>query len=495
MRHKRKLAAALCLLCCAGIAAGVAAYFLLKTQPSVALSITALRSVSGRPLGRRALLHSDASFGGRRSLLQAPAALPNLGGRRSLLQTAPSALLNFSTAIQSSTASAFAQVDALILNVAYVRTASVAGGGHSLASTQWGVSKTLTLTPGLDAVPLTSSIEGMAPGAYMAADFVIWQRWSIQAFCRTANAFLYTTATGVVSLPAASVPTSPPSDYAPLLYDFMPGVDFTPSSTEAQMHQSFMNSVYNYTTQASGTTVSLLVDTSYVVSCYDGSTTNAAFHSAYGSTAQLIAPQGIDGTFGGTIIPFNWSQPQFAFASWTLPVFVQVSQSGTATAMGETYAFARDPSLLPTTSGAPIDWSLVAIATATWSGAGANATLLDLRARGGSTDARANFGSGGGFFNFAQDGAGGWSMSNGQQWYFSYLYMNERDVSGFVRAGMDDYATLGSVEVTNGPNCGQLPGGPAGSGMANPCAQGVETFYYVQLPRTAAPTTTGTLRR
>lgn len=293
----------------------------------------------------------------------------------------------------------------------------------------------------------------------------------------------------MVSLP--SPPTSPPSDYGPLLYDHMPGLDFSLTSTAGQNHQSFINSVYNYTTEASGTTVTLLVDTSYVVSCYDGTTSNAAFHSTYGSNAQLISPQGIDGTFGGAIERFNWSLPKFSFASWSLPVFVQVSQDGTGTAVGETYAFARNASLLPILGGAPIDWSLVAVATVSWSGADAAATLLDMRARGGSSDSRANFGGGGGWFNPQQNGAGAWSMSNGQQWYYSYFYMNERQMTGFMRSAAGDYSTQGSVAVADGPDCGKLPGG---NSMANPCSQAVQTFYYVQLPRTVAASAGTTLR-
>ena len=114
------------------------------------------------------------------------------------------------------------QVDALELNVAYVRFAPVSGGGHDLASTSWGASQAFTLRSGVNTVPLTATVEKMVPGDYFAADFVYWNRWSIQAFCRTANAFLYTTATGVTSLP--STPSAMPSDYAPFAYDMMPTV-------------------------------------------------------------------------------------------------------------------------------------------------------------------------------------------------------------------------------------------------------------------------------
>ena len=62
------------------------------------------------------------------------------------------------------------------LNVAYARFASTAGGGHDLASTDWGASKGFTLRSGVNTVPLTATVENMAPGSYFAADFVFWNR-------------------------------------------------------------------------------------------------------------------------------------------------------------------------------------------------------------------------------------------------------------------------------------------------------------------------------
>ena len=60
--------------------------------------------------------------------------------------------------------------------MAYVRFASVSGGGHDLASTSWGASKAFTLRSGVNTVPLTATVDNMTPGDYFAADFVYWNR-------------------------------------------------------------------------------------------------------------------------------------------------------------------------------------------------------------------------------------------------------------------------------------------------------------------------------
>lgn len=317
---------------------------------------------------------------------------------------------------------------------------------------------------------------------------------SPQAFCRTANAFLYTTASGIKSLP--TTPTAMPSDYGALLYDNMPGIDFfvgtdTASSTAAQSHMSFINSVYPYTVTG-GSTVTLFLDSTNVVSCYDGTTNSTAVRSRGGGfSGGMIYPQGSDVSYGPPqgpqyTVPFNWSAPQFGFSAWTLPVFVQVVSSGGATtAVGETYAFALNASWLPTQGGPPVDWGRIIVATLTWSDATPSADLLDMRVRGTGAGFPPMFGVMGGFFNFIAPAGSSrvWQFSNGQQFYYSYLYMNERTFSGFSRT--TDFTTRGSVSVSDGPQCGQSPGAPAGvNQQPNPCTGTSVAFSYVQLPRT-----------
>ena len=382
-----------------------------------------------------------------------------------------------------------------------MRLASKSGGGTDLASTEWGASKTFVLRSGVNTEPLTAAIDRAAPGAYFAADFVYWNRWSIQAFCRTANAFLYTTAAGVVSLP--STPAAMPSDYGAMFVDNMDGAPFIEStdmasSTEAQKHMSFINSVYDYTVSPSST-VNLFLDSTNVVTCYDGTLTaaQASQRGMWTGTTGLLYPMGSNVTYGangfGVTRVFDWAAPQFGFSAWTLPVFVEVTEGGGASSsVGETYAFAANASWLPR-AGAPTDWSRVAIATVTWDSAAAGARLLDMRVRGSSAAFPAGFGVMGGFFGFtsapapATGGVAGatlqWSFLNGQQYYWSYNYIAERAFTGFQRTA--DFTTVGALAVGDGPLCGTSPGGPAGQGMRpNPCLGSSTTFSYVQLPRT-----------
>ena len=326
------------------------------------------------------------------------------------------------------------------------------------------------------------------------------RRWSIQAFCRTANAFLYTTAGGVTSLP--STPASMPSDYAAFAYDMMPnvgaffvGTDMA-SSIQQQRHLSFINSVYQYTVTASST-VSLFLDVNQVVSCYDGTMTAPVPGSQLGnsSSSGLIYPMGANMTYGSngnidrTVI-FDWSAPQFGFSSWTLPVFVGVGEGGDASAVGETYAFATSLADLPRPGAAPVDWSRVVVGTLTWSDAGAGGQLMDMRVRGSSMGFPAQFGVMGGFFDFAPASGNTWTFHNGQQKYWDYHYLAERTFSGFVRT--TDFSTTGAMAVGDGPECGVDPcsfnQGPTPDGstchsMPNSCTHGSVTFYYIQLNR------------
>lgn len=218
-----------------------------------------------------------------------------------------------------------------------------------------------------------------------------------------------------------------------------------------------------------------------MVSCYDGT-------AAAGNVSGLIPPMGYDQSYGTAtpVVPFAWGAPAFSLQNTQLPVFVEVS-SGAVASVGETYALAASAALLPSPGGAPVDWSLLAVMSVTWAGDAPQAALLDVRLRGGP---RLGFVSYGGTTNVTAPpggGGGGWAFSNGQQFYFSYAVMQERVLTGFVRAAARDYASVGSATLANGPDCGASPGA---QGSPNPCLgpsgpSGARTraVYYVQLPR------------
>ncbi len=403
-----------------------------------------------------------------------------------------------STAVKSATAAAYAQVDELNLNVAYVRLAPVSGAGHNLESTSWGASKPLTLTASSTIVPLTGSITRKKNGDdYFAADFVFWNRWTLKAFCRTATKFVYTTATGVIVLDTP--PTGDlPDDYAALPVDNMPGIpDFFEGtsyeeSVRGQKSMTFRNTVYDYTISSSST-VNLLVDINNVVACYDATVANASDYTAtYGAGSALIAPLGTDVSWGPStddqiVTRWNWSVPVFWFTSWTLPVFVHVVE-GASTAVGDTYAIAANASWLPTNiTGVPIDWSRVTVATVTWSDNSSTARLLDMRTRahafGGNSTY--DFAVWGGIFNPIETAAGVWQLSNGQQKYWSYIMLVERTISGLVRPARGDYTTVHTLTLSDGVECGVSPDPDhtPPQGMPNACMNTTTVYYFNMLPR------------
>jgi hypothetical protein len=354
-------------------------------------------------------------------------------------------------------------VDALTLHVAHVRFAAALGGAREPAAVEWGATQALTLRSGAT-LPLTAGIARMAPGSYAGAEVALQSGFRLQAFCRTASAFVYTTAAGVATLPAT--PAVMPADYAALQYDYTASVPLSVGTTEdaaaaAIASQTFIRAVYNYDVDA-GSTVHLLLDAAFAVACYDGS-------AAAG--AQLLPPLGHDDAAA-----FDWSRPAFAFSAAALPVFIQASsgRDGAAAVVGETYAFAANASALPQ-PGAPADWTRLALATLTWAGAGADASLLDMRGTGGGGGSDGALDVSGGFSAFRRASDAAWSFCSGQPRLGEYSYACERELAGFTRTA--DFSTVRSFAVADGPDCG--------TAAAAPCLGAPATVFYVQLPRGA----------
>ena len=357
------------------------------------------------------------------------------------------------------------------------------------AQTSWGSAQTLTLSGGAlssaqvfnftsnDAV--NASLTSPPLGAYTSATLAFWNVWSITAFCRTANAFLYTTPAGVVSLPQTPGGGAMPPDYGPLELDYT-GLP-TGTSLSSQMsvlQQSTINSVYPYTLTANSS-VSLLVDASFVVSCYDGTGAGPQHNGG------LVPPMGMALNYGAGAgepqgrFPFNYSAPAFGFFSWELPVFVQVADDfgSAAMATGETYAFCSTAGALPT-SGMASDWSVLTMVTAVWASPAPSAALLDVLSRGATVpgvNSGPPFGVDGGFANFTSTSGTAWSFSNGGLIYGSYLFSAERLVSGFTRSAL---GAVQSLTLSDGPDCGTttVPGG-----AVNPCMGAPSTFFYVRV--------------
>jgi len=402
------------------------------------------------------------------------------------LQSAPAVYAN-----PSAFESAFATLDELTLDVAAVRAASLAGagaspgGGNDLASTEWGAYKRLTLRPSSTTIPIDDHIKRMGNGPYFASDFVFWNNYIIKAYCRTANAFLYTTATGVVALNAT--PTTMPTDYAGLQYSYMNNYTYAADNgdhavnTLSQAHQTFINSQYYYEVTSSST-VTLYVDTSFTVSCYDGSVASrSAFVATRGTTAEMVQPMGQDISWGGLNVTFNWSAPIFGFSQWQLPVFVHVTDNALSQPHPDTYVIGLNQSAVASAAaqnGTALDWSLFAIATATWDAPNgtANATLLDFRVRGKNGGATSAFAVWGGFFGMTANGTSTWAMYNGNQRTMDYRMWRVRVVTGFKR-----YPASGDqLTVVDGPDCTPNPSVVTGSTAAG-CSNATTLYYYARM--------------
>jgi hypothetical protein len=437
---------------------------------------------------------TGAASAGGRDTARAHGSAPSVGASGAARPMAISPDL----AVRSATASAYARVDELDLTVVYVRLAPTEGGGSNLLSTQWGAGRALRLSDRTTLVAIEDSIDvkRFAKGTdnrvdCMSGDFVFWQRWTMKAFCRTANRFVYTTAEGVATLP--DTPTVMPSDYAPLLFDYMPDVPelFAPlndgaggtgvySMTRQQNHSTFINSVYEFTI-SSATPLSLVVDLNYVVACYDGTVANASV------AGQQVFPVGQDAVVpmqgDAPSPPFDWTKPAVLMQPWVLPVFVDALSQITT---GATYALAPTAEQLPCADGeCAVDWAPLVIMTTSWTtGADGSLRLLDVRVRGSNSQHgyTTGFGVPGGCFGPTLDADGTWSVSNGQQYNMKYQMIRDRTIRGIAHISA---SATGTITVVDGPECGADPGRNPGATRPQPypCSNATTTWVYRELAR------------
>ena len=431
------------------------------------------------------------------------------------LAAVSSAGINTSAAVRSLTAAAYARVDELNLRLAYVRLSPKTG--TNMVSTPWNTMMPLTLSAGSSTIPVTATIDRHTSGNgpadlfnpliadFKATDTVFYNIWTLKAFCRTHTKFVYTTVTGPKAIDPATLPAggAAPDDYAAFEYNHMgPDWDNVTYLGENQAHMTFINTVKSIHV-TNGDTVSLMVDMTNVISCYDGTVANmSTWTSTFGANSTLIPPLGNDVSWGPEgpdqiVDHWNWTVPAFGFTSWVLPVFTYVG-GGADQLSGDTYALALSPSLLPNvTSGALIDWARLVIVTASWSTEDpATSSLLDVRMRnsGASDDASTTgFVNWAGTFNITGTPGGAWSFYHGQQRYYSYFMLAERIISGLVRPARTDFSTVGTLTLSNGPDAGKHTGDEnhtdpnvdAGGNMHPPLVAPI-TYYYVQIPRALA---------
>lgn len=350
-----------------------------------------------------------------------------------------------------------------------------------LFSTSWGPSETLVLRSGGNSIDVKVNIDAQT-GKYKSSDFIFWNKWSLKAFCRTADAFVYTTSSGVKAL--STMPANMPADYEELGFDYMKGYAFTDSTSkhrESQPHMTFINSIYDFNIAAEATQVVLAVDPNFLITCYDGHLPSAPADMM--ELAPFPGQQQYGQMSGEVVVPFDPSKPAMVFSTWSLPVFVNIvsgMSEKTSGFVGETYAVASSAANLPTPNLSANHWNQVQILTATWSLTG---DLLDFRSRGFG-------GLQGGFFEFKQEQDKSWTAKNGQQRFFSWSHLGESTMKGFKRTS--DLTTVGTFTLQDGPECGNDPCIPDTSATPDgrPCTQirklcggAASTFYYIQLQR------------
>lgn len=143
-------------------------------------------------------------------------------------------------------------MDLLQLDVSYVRLTSADG---EVSSASWASGRSVTLSPGGPALPLSAALH--RPGPLAALQLRLTHRWRVQAFCHTAGMFLYSTKEGTAWL--HSPPRVLPADYAPFQYDAIPGA--APAGALAAAAWLANASA------APGGGLRLLLDTAYAVGC------------------------------------------------------------------------------------------------------------------------------------------------------------------------------------------------------------------------------------
>src|SRR5262249_36202235 len=147
--------------------------------------------------------------------------------------------------------------------------------------------------------------------------------------CRTQTKLVYTTATGVSTLPCSNCDTTLPADYDYYSYPF--GY-LTTSQGPTSTTDTFQEGTNHPFTVAEGTEthVTILIANYFITACYDGTV-------ALGATRPP-----------GTLSPFGWGPrvrtitdyfpsgtPAFGLAY--IPLFLSVSDGATAAPVGETY--------------------------------------------------------------------------------------------------------------------------------------------------------------
>lgn len=346
---------------------------------------------------------------------------------------------NSSEAIASPSAFAFAKIDGLrfsLKEVNFVR----ASDNYYFNAANWSGGKKLEVGADVSAVSIDEKISVDA-GDYKGASVRFDGSYEVKAFCRTATKLVYTTATGVKALDFVS-DIDLPSDYDYHKYNF--GYLTTAEGAHSTTDTFQEDTVANFTVAAnSSVQVSLLVDNSFVVSCYDGTVALAGRNHTPG----ILSPFGWDLRNGTTEDYFPSLQPAFGLAY--VPMFVWVSTDpNEAVPTAETYVSSGDSSRV---SGSSLDFAELLVTTAAFK---ADNTMMAMRSR--NFDVQHGTGLWQMYNGFTSSSPGHYDMFNGE-WFCEPGYQNcrqvqDRKVVSFAR--QTDFDAVFSTAIEDGPDCG-----------------------------------------
>src|SRR5688572_13405014 len=115
-------------------------------------------------------------------------------------------------AVQSDNNFAFAKVDGIKLNLRRIQALKT--GNNEMDMVDFGAGKEVTIAPGTDnTVPITEAASIDSGVTYNGVKVRYDNSYKVKAYCRTATKLVYTTATGIMTMPVGSAGAAPPAEY------------------------------------------------------------------------------------------------------------------------------------------------------------------------------------------------------------------------------------------------------------------------------------------
>lgn len=179
--------------------------------------------------------------------------------------TAPSSLFGSTDAFN------YAEVVGIKLNVINIGITSTDASVVSITPP----TGRLTFGSGVTEQNLTQGVT-IPAGTYNRVSVNLKNSYSLKAYCKTSSAFVYTTASGIKVANLST--TSAPSDFDYYNYPFAwPAIAKSATDASQNTEPTSIDTISNFNVTANST-INLLVDTNFVVTCYDG--TLSAFNSS-----------------------------------------------------------------------------------------------------------------------------------------------------------------------------------------------------------------------